>query len=407
MTGRAPPEGPGPSEGREPPGEAGPDAQARARGSRWRRERGALWVGGAAVVSTAILAGAVLALGGYDPFEAFHAMVMGAVGTPSAVLSVTLVRAVPLILTGLAVAMAFRVGAWNIGAEGQLYAGAITGVVVGLRVEGLPPAVAVPAVLLASAAGGGLWAALPALAKVKLGVGEVITTILMNFVAIHLTSYVVRGPLQEARGVFPQTDAIAASARLATLVPGTRLHWGFPLAIGLAFLASFVLRRTRLGFRVRAVGASREAARVAGQIDADRVWLGTFLASGALAGLAGGVEVAGVTFALYEGLSPGWGYTAIAVALLAGLSPVGVLLTGCLFGALEGGAGAMQRVAGVPAVWVGVVQALVILSVLALEGLRRRRWRETGPARPAGPEAGSGLVGRPEAGPSTVEFGHG
>jgi simple sugar transport system permease protein len=333
----------------------------------------------------------MLAMGGYDPVDAFRAMVLGAVGTPTALLSVTLVRATPLILSGLAVAIAFRAGVWNIGAEGQLYAGAIAGVVVGLNAEGWPPVLAVPAVLLASAAGGAIWALIPALARVRLGVGEVITTILMNFVAIHLTSWVVRGPLQEARRVFPQTDAIAESARLATLVPGTRLHWGFAVAIGVALLASMVLGRTRVGFRLRAVGASVEAARTAGRIHANRIWLGSFLCSGAIAGAAGGVEVAGVTFALYEGLSPGWGYTAIAVALLAALSPAGVLLTGCLFGALEGGASAMQRVAGVPAVWVGLVQALVILSVLAVERARRGGWAPRARSGvPVGAESGSG-----------------
>ncbi|MEX2465503.1 MAG: ABC transporter permease [Gemmatimonadota bacterium] len=329
-------------------------------------------IGVLSVLTTVVLAGVVLVLGGYDPVQAAGAMIVGAFGSPSAIFSVTLVRAVPLILTGLAVAVAFRSGIWNIGAEGQLYAGAIAGVWVGLHAAGWPAFVAVPAVLGASAAGGALWALVPALMRIRLGVGEVITTILMNFVGLHLASYVVRGPLQEARGVFPQTDAIVETARLGVVVPGTRLHWGFVLAILLAVGAAFVLRRTRAGFRLRAVGASPGAARVAGRIDTDRVWTGAFLTSGAIAGVAGGVEVAGVTFALYEGLSPGWGYTAIAVALLAGLSPLGVLATGVLFGALEGGASAMQREAGVPFAWVGVVQALVILSVIALDQLRRR-----------------------------------
>lgn len=336
-----------------------------------RRLRGAVGVAASAVLLTVVLAGVVLALGGYDPAGAAGAMIRGAVGTPSAFFSVTLVRSVPLILTGLAVALAFRAGVWNIGAEGQLYAGAMAAVWVGLQAEAWPAPVAVAAVLAAAAVGGGLWAALPALMRVRLGVGEVITTILMNFVGLYLAAYVVRGPLQEARGVFPQTDGIAESARLGVLLPGTRLHAGFALAVLLALGATAFLRFTRAGFRVRAVGASAGAARMAGRIDAGKVWLRTFLVSGAVAGIAGGVEVAGVTFALYEGLSPGWGYTAIAVALLAGLHPLGVLVTGALFGALEGGASAMQREAGVPSAWVGVVQALVILSVLALDRLRR------------------------------------
>ncbi len=336
-----------------------------------QRVRGPLFVAGGAVLATVLVAGLALLLGGFDPGQAAAAMVRGTVGSPSALLSVTLVRAVPLILSGLAVAIAFRAGVWNIGAEGQLYAGAMAGVWVGLSAGGLPALLALPAALIASCVAGAVWALIPALMRTRLGVGEVITTILMNFVAIHLASYLVRGPLQESRGVFPQTDAIAEAARLGVLVPGTRLHWGFALAVLVALGASLFLSRTRAGFRLRAVGASPSAAQVAGGIDARRVWTGAFLSSGAVAGLAGGVEVAGVTYALYEGLSPGWGYTAIAVALLAGLSPLAVLVTGALFGALEGGASAMQREAGVPSAWVSFVQALVILSVLALDRLRR------------------------------------
>jgi len=323
------------------------------------------------VTLTALAASLALAVGGHDPGRVASALIGGAFGSPEILLSVTLVRSVPLILTGLAVVLAFRAGVWNIGAEGQVDAGAIAGTTVGLHAGGLPPLLLVPAVLVAAALGGLGWALVPALMRLRLGVGEVITTILMNFVALNLAAYMVRGPLQEGRGVFPQTDAIADAARLGVMVPGTRLHWGFAIAVILAVGVSVLLHRTRTGFRIRAVGTAPLAAAISGRIDADGVAFRTFLASGALAGVAGGVEVAGVTFALYEGLSPGWGYTAIAVALLAGLSPLGVLATGILFGALEGGAGAMQRVASVPAAWVGVVQALVILAVLALDRVRR------------------------------------
>jgi len=338
-----------------------------------------------AVLITCVLAGVLLLVGGYDPVAAASAMLRGAFGNRNAFLSITLVRSVPLILTGLAVALAFRAGVWNIGAEGQLYAGAIAAVWVGLHFGGLPWLILAPLVLLAACGGGALWALGPALMKLHLGVGEVITTILMNFVGIYLAAYMVHGPLQEARGVFPQTDSIAEGAQLPVLVPGTRLHLGFALAIAVASLLWLFFRWTRLGFEVRAVGASPAAARVAGRVNVRGVVLASFVGSGAIAGLAGGVEVAGVTYALYEGLSPGWGYTAIAVALLAGLNPVGVLATGILFGALEGGAGAMQREAGVPAVWVGVVQALVILSVLAVDQVRRRGLSGRGWSEPEPP----------------------
>ncbi|MEK9499670.1 ABC transporter permease [Gaopeijia maritima] len=332
-----------------------------------------------ALVLTLLLAGLSLAVGGYDPIEAFGALLRGALGSPSAVLSITLVRTVPLLLTGLAVALAFRAGVWNIGAEGQLYAGAVAAVWVGLQVAALPAWAAGSAVLLGAAIAGAAWAAVPALMKLRLGVGEVITTLLLNFVAIELSAWMVHGPLQEPRGVFPQTEAIADVARLPIVVAGTRLHLGFVIAVGVALLLAAALRWTRVGFFVRAVGASNGAARVSGRVPVARVVLGVFLLSGALAGLAGGVEVSGVTFVLYEDLSPGHGYTAIAVALLAGLHPVGVVGTAVLFGVLEGGASAMQRDAGVPAAWVDAVQALVILSVLVMDRVARRgleRWRE-------------------------------
>jgi ABC-type uncharacterized transport system permease subunit len=328
--------------------------------------KGAGGVAVAAVVVTSAVAAALLWLGGYDPWRAGTAAAAGAFGSREAVLSITIVRAIPLILTGLAVALAFRAGSWNIGAEGQLYAGAVASVWVGVVAGSLPGWVLVPLVLGASCVGGALWASVPILMKLRLGVGEVITSLLMSFVAINLAAYMVYGPLREPRGVFPQSASIAEAARLPPLVPGTRLHVGALLAVALSVALWWFFRFTRLGFQVRAVGASRRAAEIAGRIDADRVTLWAFLSSGAIAGLAGGVQIAGVTFALYEGLSPGWGYTAIAVALLAGLNPLGVVATGLLFGALDAGAAAMQRDAAVPAVWATAVQALVILAVLAL-----------------------------------------
>lgn len=326
----------------------------------------------AALVVSLLVAAVSLRLGGHDPVRAASALIGGALGSPDALLSVTLVRSVPFILTGLAVALAFRAGVWNIGAEGQLYVGALAATWVGLGLTEVPGPLRLVLLLAASAAGGALWAAGPALLRVRRGVGEVITTLVLNFVAIDLVSWAVRGPLQEDRGVFPQSESLDRAARLAALWPGTRLHWGFVIALVLAALLRWVFARTTVGLALRAVGSAPDAARVAGRIAVEPITLGAFLASGALAGLAGGVEVAGVTYALYEGLSPGHGYTAIAVALLAGLNPVAVIPAAVLFGALEGGAGAMQRIASVPAPWVGGVEALVILSVLAVDQVGRR-----------------------------------
>ena len=318
----------------------------------------------------AVLA-AGLMLAGYDAGAALAALWSGAFGSWYAFTSATLVRAVPLILIGLGLALSFRAGALNIGAEGQFYAGAIAATWVGLHVAALPAAVAIPAVWSAALLAGGLWVAVPVGLRMRYGVLEVISTLLLNFVAEALVSFVVQGPLQERQGIYPQSDPIALSARLP-LVPGTRLHAGLFLALGCAGVLWYLFARTRWGFMLRAVGAGARAAEVSGRIDSRRITAQALLASGAIAGLAGGVEVTGVSYALYQNLSPGYGFTAIAVALLARLNPVGVVGAGLLFGALEAGAGAMQRDAGVPAVAVSVVEAVVlIVVVIASAGVRR------------------------------------
>jgi simple sugar transport system permease protein len=202
---------------------------------------------------------------------------------------------------------------------------------------------------------------------------EVISTIMLNFVALHLVSYLVRGPLQEPTHVFPQTPSIADAARMPRLGPVTRLHLGFLVAVVACVAVGWILRNTAAGFRLRAVGANPDAARSAGLINVERVTMRAFLVSGAFAGLAGAIEVSGVTYALYENISPGYGYTAIAVALLARLNPAGVLLTGTLFGMLEAGAAAMQRDAGVPSVVVSVAEAAIILTLIAFARARQMR----------------------------------
>ena len=228
-----------------------------------------------------------------------------------------------------------------------------------------------PILVFIAAAAGALWASVPAAMKTRMGVGEVITTLLMNFVALFMVQFLVQGPLREDRGVFNQTNEIAAAAQLPELIPGTRLHVGFLIGVVIAIALWLYLTRTPGGFRLRAVGASPRVAEVSGRFRAQPVvWL-AFLASGAIAGLAGGVQLAGVTHRMYEGLSPGWGYTAIAVALLARLNPFAVVVTAVVFGALSAGGGAMQRDAGVPEVWVRGIEALVILAVLAVD----RSWQ--------------------------------
>jgi general nucleoside transport system permease protein len=326
----------------------------------------------AAALALGLLALALsLHLAGYDALAALEALWHGAFGSWYALTSTTLVRAVPLIIIGLGIALAFRSGAFNIGAEGQFYAGAIAATWVGLHVAGRPAPVAVGAVWVAAALAGMAWVAVPVLLKFRFGVLEVISTLLLNFVAEALVSLMVQGPLQERQHIYPQSDPIAEAARLPFL-PGSRLHAGFALALGAAVVVWYLFARTYWGFKLRAVGAGARAAEISGRIDARRITAVALLGSGALAGLAGGVEVSGVSYALFQNLSPGYGFTAIAVALLARLHPLGVIATGILFGALEAGAGAMQRDAGVPAVAVYVVESVVILVVLLADAAQRR-----------------------------------
>ncbi|MEZ4417323.1 MAG: ABC transporter permease [Gemmatimonadota bacterium] len=348
-------------------------SRRRAHGRTW-----VLWVTPALAVGGALLVvAAALLVGGHDPLRSLGALAAGGFGTPERVLSITLVRATPLLLAGLAVALAFRGGVWNIGAEGQLYAGAVAAVALAAALPPLPGGLGVVLLLGGGVVAGAAWAALPAWLRFRSGTSEVITTLLMNFIALHLTSLLVRGALQESRGVFPQSESLPEALRLPALVPGSRLHVGFALGVALVILLGWALARTDWGFTVRATGASEAAARLSGRMDAKRGAARLLVLSGGLAGLAGAVEVTGVTYALYEDLSPGWGYTAIAVALLGGLRPGGVLLAAVFLGGLEGGASAMQRAAGVPAVWVQGIEATLILAVILAGGWTARAWRRS------------------------------
>jgi len=296
----------------------------------------------------------------------------GAFGSWYTFTSATLVRATPLIIIGLGFALALRGGALNIGAEGQFYAGAIAATWVGLHLAAWPSVAAIGATWIAAAAAGALWMLVPVILRLRYGVLEVISTLLLNFVAEALVSFMVQGPLQEPTHVYPQSEAIAQSARLP-LLPGTRLHLGFALAVALAVLLWWIFTRTLWGFQLLAVGEGPRAARISGRISVGRMIAVSLLVSGAIAGVAGATEVGGVSYALYQNLSPGYGFTAIAVALLARLKPLWIIASGVLFGALEAGAAGMQRDAGVPAVIVYVIEAAIIIGLVLLDARQRAR----------------------------------
>jgi simple sugar transport system permease protein len=319
---------------------------------------------------------------GFPVWPGLAALWTGAFGSWYAFTSATLVRAVPLMLTGGAVALAFRGGVLNIGGEGQLLVGAAATAAFALAVPaggGWFVPLAITGALASAVVAGAMWAAVAAHLRARYHVLEVISTIMLNFIALHVVSYLVRGPLQEPMRVYPQSATIAEALHLPRIPGAGRLHAGFALALLLAIAAGWMLRHTAAGFRLVAAGENPSAAASAGGIDVRATTARVFLLSGALAGLAGGVEVLGVTFALYENISPGYGYTAIAVALLARLDPWRVVATAMLFGALEAGAGAMQRDAGVPSTLVSVIEAALILAVVAAQAIRlRRRARDAG-----------------------------
>ncbi len=328
-------------------------------------------------IAIAMLAVLLIATG-HEVIPALSAMMRGAFGSYYAITSATIVRMVPLALAGLAVSVAFRAGILNIGAEGQLLVGAAAATAISGTLSGVPWFIGIPVMLGAGAIAGGAWAAIAGALRLRFGVLEVISTIMLNFVAQYLTGWLVRGPLQEPTRVNPQSVTLSPELQMPVLLEGTRLHAGVLLVVIVAIAVWWWLSRTASGFRLRAVGATPTAAASAGGIDVPRTMFGAFLVSGLLAGLAGSVEYTGITYALYENFSPGYGYTAIAVALLARLHPLGVVATALLFGALEAGANAMQRDAGVPNVVVSVVEALLILLVLAADRWRPSRAAETG-----------------------------
>jgi len=284
--------------------------------------------------------------------------------------------------------VAFQSGVFNIGAEGQFLAGALAATAVGTRPA--PAALHLLLVLTSGALAGAVVAAAAGALRILRSVNEVISTILLNFVLLYLVSYAVHGPLQEAAHRYPQSDPLLPSATLPAVFGSTRLHAGVPLAFMLALAAGVLMRRTALGLRLRAAGLNADAARLAG-FPVRRDLAFAFALSGALAGLAGAVEVAGVTGRLYERISPGYGYTAIAVALLGGLRAPGVVAAAVFFAALAAGASAMERSAGVSSVLVVAVQGATLLAIATLNTRSVRKLLAPRP-EPAAPEVGSGAA---------------
>ncbi len=315
-----------------------------------------------AVVLALVLGAIVISLAGLDPIVSCHYLLKGSLGSNKAI-GETLIKAVPLIFTGLSYALANRCGLINIGAEGQLYMGGFLATAVGIYFKGLPVFIHLPLAIISGFIGGGLWGFLAGWLKVKFGASEIITTIMLNYVAIHWVTYLVTGPMKEPPGTFPQTPVVELSAQLPRIVPGTRLHLGLLVAILAVLFYYYFLWRTTIGYETRVVGLNSEAARYAGINLGRNSVLAMFIAGG-FAGLAGMSEILGIQQRMFQMFSPGYGFDGIAVALLGQNTPIGIILSGLLFGILRSGANKMQMAAEVPNAIIYIIQSLVIIFVV-------------------------------------------
>ncbi len=339
-----------------------------------------LWRAGlapVAAVAASLLIGSGLILWTGEPvLNAYGLLFQGALGSTFA-LKETLTRSIPLIFTGLAAAVAFRAKFYNIGAEGQLYCGALAVTFFGTGLVGLPPILMVPFLMLAGALAGGAILIVPVLLKTHLKVDEVVTTLLLNFVILLLVGYLLEGPWKDPMALgWPQASPVVDEGLFPKLVARGRLHAGLIFAVIAAVAVWALMRFTVWGYQIRAVGHNPDAARFAG-IPVERTVIRTALISGGLAGLAGVSEVAGLKGYLTLDLSPGFGYTGIAVAMLAQLHPIGVIASALFLSAVYVGADAMSRAADIPTYIADVLVGLSVLAILVSVMLTRYRirWR--------------------------------
>ncbi|MEW5954444.1 MAG: ABC transporter permease [Bacillota bacterium] len=326
------------------------------------------------VILALLTGGVALALSGKDPLAVYYIMFSRAFGSTYG-LSETAVRAIPLLLAGLGVALAFRMQLWNIGGEGQLFMGAIAAGWVALSFPQAPAWVLLPAMFAAGGLAGGLWAFLPSIPRAYLGVNEIITTLMLNYVAILTLDYLVYGPWRDPGGYnFPLSAPFGAGAILPAF-GDTRIHAGLLFGLIIAVIFYIVIYRSRWGYEIRVIGESPAAARYAG-INIPRNIMLVMFVSGAICGLAGMAEVSGVIHRMQPGISAGYGYTAIIIAWLAKLNPFAIILVAFLFGGLQVG-GFIAQTSGVPAAMVAMLQGSLLFFVLGGEILLkyRVRWR--------------------------------
>ncbi|HET9908712.1 MAG TPA: ABC transporter permease [Anaerolineales bacterium] len=323
-----------------------------------------------AILTAVVLGGIIIVLVGGNPFLAYAGLLEGSFGSIKA-LSETSVWATPYIFAGLAVALAFRGGLFNIGAEGQLALGAVASALIGYALPGwlgfdLPAIIHLPLAVIMGMAAGAIWAAIVGFLKAYTGGHEVINTIMMNYIALNTISFLLNGPLKDRspNNVIARTPLIEESARMPVIFDGLRVHWGFVLALLAAFVVWWMLNKTTLGFEIRTVGINPDAAKYAG-INVKRIIIVTMGLSGMLAGMAGALEVTGLNYRHELGYSVGYGFDAIAIALLGKSHPFGVVLSAILFAAMRNGATRMQFLTQLPIDLISVLQALILLLVAA------------------------------------------
>lgn len=323
-----------------------------------------------AIITAIVIGGVIIAIVGGNPFAAYLGLVQGAFGSAKA-LSETAVWASPYIYAGLAVALAFKGGLFNIGAEGQLALGAVVSALIGYALPGwlhtsLPWFIHLPLTVGLGVLGGAIWAAIPGALKAYTGGHEVINTIMMNYIALNITSFLLNGPMRDPNplNLSAKTPDIAVSARIPPIFPGLRVHWGFVIAILVAVLIWWLLQKTTLGFEIRTVGSNPDAAKYAG-INVKLTTVLTMAISGALAGMGGVIEVTALNYRHELGFSIGYGFDAIAIALLGKSNPFGVVLAAILFGAMKNGGTRMQFMTQIPVDIISVIQALILLFVAA------------------------------------------
>ena len=317
-----------------------------------------------AVILSLLISSVLIIYAGGKPLESYYYILKGSWGSKFAITE-TLVKAGPLLLTGLAASLAFNAKFWNIGMEGQLYAGAIATTWIGITFTTLPSYILIPFIIISSFIAGGLWGLLAGYLKVKFNANEVVTTIMLNYIMINIVGLLVHGPWKNPKTMWPSSPIIAKAARFPLLVKRSRLHIGVLIAFIAAIIIYILLKRMVIGYRIRAVGASPKASEYGG-IDVNKIFLFTILISGGLAGLAGAGEVAGVQKKLIEGLSPEYGYAGVVVGLLGRLHPIGVILSAIFFASLITGTGMMQRLTGVPVALTYAIQGITLITILAL-----------------------------------------